>query len=304
MKSDYEKRDRCNCCGSTQFTAFERYKRWHDLSIVKCENCGFAFVLEVPVDEKIKIENEDYFGMIDAGLGFPEIQKRQLARKKRMFRQIDSTINKYLPMMEISLMDIGCSYGSFLSYIKDRHPHCSTFGIDLAPAYSDFLNSQGHRYYTEFFEDLDFEDKFNVITLLEVLEHTKYPEKIVKHAYDNMIDGGLLIVEVPNLRFQWLKGKIEKRTLYKKIIRKDTWGLMPHVHLNYFSPRTLRKFFNDNGFEVIDILTRDITLNNQRYPFILRLFQDNWVKIAILFSSLGLHIGPAFIMVGRRQSYI
>ncbi|MFX1590528.1 MAG: class I SAM-dependent methyltransferase, partial [Promethearchaeota archaeon] len=90
--------------------------------------------------------------------------------------------------------------------------------------------------------------KFDVIHLHHVLEHLRNPKKILLEIKNMLNDTGILIVEVPNQFFVLSKeiyvklGKIKLKKPYN-----------PYHHVNFFSPSTLKKLFEDCSYKIIEL---------------------------------------------------
>lgn len=71
------------------------------------------------------------------------------------------------------------------------------------------------------------------------LEHDIRPRDILNEAHRVLKKDGLLLIKVPNY------GSLNRRLVGKK------WcGFRFPEHVNYFTPRTLRRFLLDTGFVV------------------------------------------------------
>lgn len=81
--------------------------------------------------------------------------------------------------------------------------------------------------------------KFNAVTLFQVLEHIADPVKFLKNISTLVKQNGHLLVEVPNYD--------DHQLLMNKAYRDWFWQ---RAHINYFSPKTLRKVFHKAGFNV------------------------------------------------------
>lgn len=93
-----------------------------------------------------------------------------------------------------NLLDVGCgrpsdcmSDGAFLSFMGYGS------GIDIACRSIDFPFRVGSA------ENIPFPDKsFDVVTLLEVIEHVKNPESALKEIHRVLKDDGLLVMSTPD----------------------------------------------------------------------------------------------------------
>jgi 2-polyprenyl-3-methyl-5-hydroxy-6-metoxy-1,4-benzoquinol methylase len=121
------------------------------------------------------------------------------------FKQFEYNYLKYFPKDKGGrLLDVGIGRGEMLSYMKDLG-YENYYGIDISPSTIDFCKSLDLP--CELVEDSTAyltanPDSFDVITLLDVLEHIPKAEIItfVKALRLALKPGGVLIIEVPNLQ--------------------------------------------------------------------------------------------------------
>lgn len=86
--------------------------------------------------------------------------------------------------------------------------------------------------------------QFDVVMLMNVLEHLSDPIMVINDIRQNVLkDGGLLIVEVPNEFNSFQMAGKELHNL-------PEWWVAPPAHLNYFSPSTLKRLLSASGFTV------------------------------------------------------
>lgn len=110
-----------------------------------------------------------------------------------------------------SILDIGCFAGTFLGMIPE-----STFkvqyGIDILKDQVEYANDKYGNDFRKFFlfedfkkEDVYAERRFDVITLLEVIEHltTTQIADIISIVYTNLKLDGRLIITTPNYASAW-----------------------------------------------------------------------------------------------------
>ena len=76
------------------------------------------------------------------------------------------------------MLDIGCSSASFLDLAKNRS--FKTYGIELNKSEFEVANKKGHRVYNDLLKNINFDTKFNVVTLWDVFEHIKDGENCLK----------------------------------------------------------------------------------------------------------------------------
>jgi 2-polyprenyl-3-methyl-5-hydroxy-6-metoxy-1,4-benzoquinol methylase len=110
-----------------------------------------------------------------------------------------------------SILDIGCFGGTFLGMIPE-----TTFneqaGIDILKDQIEYANKKYATEFRKFYLMEDFtkdgfldEGYFDVITLIEVIEHLTYPQisEIIHFAYSKLKPNGRLIITTPNYTSAW-----------------------------------------------------------------------------------------------------
>lgn len=157
----------------------------------------------------------------------------------RYWSSIINAIKKY--NINGKMLDIGCAYGYLLKriipYFSEIH------GIDLSDfavkktketvpcAYVNKLNLNC--------EDILYPDKyFNLITALDVLEHTESIEKTLQKIIPKLKDNGYLIISIP-LKDTWA-GKIWK------FLDKDP------THINIPTKNDLFDILEQQGLNIIE----------------------------------------------------
>jgi SAM-dependent methyltransferase len=139
------------------------------------------------------------------------------------------------------LLDIGCGVGNFLAAARDA-------GFDVTGIE---LNQNAVRFAQEHYglqnilamRPANFyaahpQEKFDVVTFFEVLEHQEDPGEFLNLAKNSLADGGCIALSVPN-RNRWQKGV-------------ETLDFPPN-HLTRWSPRALENFLVRSGFEVLSM---------------------------------------------------
>jgi 2-polyprenyl-3-methyl-5-hydroxy-6-metoxy-1,4-benzoquinol methylase len=97
-----------------------------------------------------------------------------------------------------SHLDIGCAAGELIKSIGQAF-RCESMGIEPSVEYRRYLSDNGIQAVSSV-ENLPHERRFDLVTMVHVLEHIPDPVKYLRHLRENIISPqGHLLVEVPNL---------------------------------------------------------------------------------------------------------
>ncbi|MEK6970127.1 MAG: methyltransferase domain-containing protein [archaeon] len=97
-----------------------------------------------------------------------------------------------------SILDIGCGAGTLL----ERYPHIKRMGIETHPVAQKYARDKGITIH----DSLNtVHSSFDVILLMDVLEHVKEDRAFLKKALKLLNPNGIVIITVP--AFQWLWSK-------------------------------------------------------------------------------------------------
>ena len=148
------------------------------------------------------------------------------------------------PLEGLKVLDIGCGWGQALLYFKSKGMDC--YGFDPAPEAVEYGRSRGlSNLVVGGVGTMNvFKQRFDVVTLLNVLEHQADPVAVVNEIREEVLaPGGVLVIDVPNefnafqVAGQHLHGLKE-------------WWVCPPGHLNYFSHETLCRLLEGEGLTV------------------------------------------------------
>ncbi len=164
---------------------------------------------------------------------------------------------------EISILDIGCGFGLLLYCLREiGYKNCK--GIDISNQQIEVAKKKG----------LDVEcvldtnkwleekkEKFDVIFLLDVLEHIKKEDqlKLLQNIYHSLKKGGKLIVTVPN----------SNSTFGLR------WRYIDWTHEISFTEHSLEFILLNSGFKNVRIEEIEY-IDKPKYPFIVRKSVLQW----------------------------
>lgn len=204
--------------------------------LAECQQCDFAFVSSIP--DSPKFYEELYSGTErDVSIDFHHSGKR------RIFSEVKRSVLRHRQSGKI--LDIGAGTGVLLSTFQ---PEFQGTGVELGSEARKFANTQNLNVIAADLSSLPFADaSFDVITLIDVLEHLAKPVENLKEIDRVLKPGGLFYVKVPNYRSQLYKQKV------LQFLGLSKEGIMAnYIHINHFSPPALMNMLEKMGFETLD----------------------------------------------------
>ena len=201
-----------------------------EYQVLDCDLCGFKHVIPIP-DEKFLEEyySTQYFGK--RGDEYIRKHENEYEWNKILFVEKYDYFKKHITANEPSLLDIGCSLGLFLKAGMERD--WELMGIEPGVELSKYAKNLG----------LTVENKF--LTMTEVLEHIREPNKMIEYVVEMINPGGLLSITCPN-DFNPLQ------TIFTSQEKIEPWWVAPPEHLNYFDIGSIKSLLENMGLQVIE----------------------------------------------------
>lgn len=241
----------CRACDKAPITrpgrrALEGYKLAH------CPNCGMEWLDPQPDDATLeRIYRQEYY---DAW-GVQDDAEVTRSLKRSMFRRLLApVVRRHAPGSR--LLDCGAALGYLME--EAAAAGLEPFGVELsefgANAIADRFGRD--RVFHGPFEEATFggvdREAFDIITMIDFLEHVRDPAAMLAKAFNLLRPGGTLVILTPDASSlscrmmgpRWLHYKLE--------------------HLYYFSVRSLRSLLGREGFRDVRV-GRAIKTTNLHY---------------------------------------
>jgi SAM-dependent methyltransferase len=104
---------------------------------------------------------------------------------------------------QCAVLDLGCGTGDFLASLS---PEIARFGVEPSSLAAAEAARRGIVILADLLENLRSEQRFDFITIIDVIEHVPSPAQLLDVAYDHLLPGGCLIVATGDPRSrEWLK---------------------------------------------------------------------------------------------------
>jgi len=162
-------------------------------------------------------------------------------RRSKYWTNQTKRIMKSLGKKPESLLDVGCGTGDFLMHWDDVVKE----GVELSRAKAQFARERGLRIYNDYFENVEFNKKYTVVTCYAFVEHLVNPIMALNKLMPIVVIGGILVIMLPT--YECLK---------RWVINTFTpirWHMYsPPEHLNFFSKQFLDRYLAKNSFKLVD----------------------------------------------------
>lgn len=184
----------CPLCGNRDTRLWQKEGL---LLLVRCRVCSLVYVGNPPTEKTLY---EEYYAGTDPLITDynPESGDPALAELSAINRQRIALIRKLAPAGR--LLDVGCGRGFFLKTASSAGYLAS--GVDVSERAVVYARTVARvDASTDSLQSLAARGKqFDVVTAWHVLEHFTDPLGELRVIRTLLVDGGLLVVEVPNLR--------------------------------------------------------------------------------------------------------
>ena len=200
-------------------------------AVRKCveKSCGFVYVSPRPSKENLL----KMYGDFDLqGAITPEALRSEM---KGVIRDIARWLMSRRSNGRV--LDIGCSFGHLLSEMERRG--WQTVGVDPSKVAVTYAKQRlKGTLLNVAFEDARLErGSFDAVVLLFVLEHVFDPRAFLQKCFDLLRPGGEVAIRVP---------RTEPLMPIRRFLGRSL--MIAPLHLNDFSPRTMRRLSRDLGF--------------------------------------------------------
>lgn len=205
--------------------------------IVQCGQCKFMFALIPPEYDAASIYKDDVYFTSGGECGIPDydaLWRRRLA-------------HFYIPRLDrvrafqqpARLLDIGCASGYLMKAAQERG--WTVAGVELSPVMRQRAAEVTRSPIYESIEQaLGSGERFECITMFEVIEHLSDPVAVIAQVAQLLAPGGVLALSTPNCECPGAAAGLPINVWFD-----------PPEHISYFGIATIRQCLERGGFETL-----------------------------------------------------
>lgn len=174
-------------------------------------------------------------------------------KPNRYYTSKRKEIQSYIPASTKKLLDIGCGRGAFGADLKQQRPGLTVWGVEpfqeAAKSAASVLDKIICNVFDAQSPDLQ-NQKFDCITFNDVLEHLIDPSQTLKDSQLYLEREGCIIASIPNILYF--------PVFFNQIILREDWkyedsGILDSTHLRFFTKKSIKRLFEEAGYDVIKI---------------------------------------------------
>lgn len=200
----------------------------NNLSLFHCRSCQLIFQ---PPQKKVFF-NEKNWGKED-----PRWSRETYEMKKQTFRYLLKSLKKILPKNGKAL-DVGTGTGAFLEIAREFK--LQVMGLEPDKKFAKEAKNRLN-IVSSTLDKADLKSKyFDFISFFDVLEHLPNPSEALKKTFQLLKPDGLVLISTPSL------GSLSFKLM------GPSWFHFKKEHLFYFSPKSLKRLLETNGFKIIE----------------------------------------------------
>jgi SAM-dependent methyltransferase len=201
-----------------------------------CQQCHFCYVDKLPKDSL-------FYETLYSQVQYDYKYEHNYHGKKNIHEDIKHQLIKYCSSGK--LLDIGTWCGTLLSFMKDTY---SVVGCEISQPAANYAKSLGLEVRIGSFDSIDFvPESFDVITIIDVLEHLPQPREVLEKIYRLLKLNGVVYIKVPNIQSQINKQK------FLRFLQLSSEGVCQnYIHINHFSHQSLSSVLLSLGFEILE----------------------------------------------------
>lgn len=163
------------------------------------------------------------------------------------------------------LLDVGCARGAFGNLLKRTRPGVDVWGIEPDPRAAAVAGKRlDHVIEGTYPDAIPPDEKFDVVTFFDVLEHVPDPWAVLRQTRRLLTDDGVVVASIPNVRHF---------SVLMPLVVFGRWdyaesGLLDRTHLRFFTRSTIQDLFESTEYEVTTlrpVISSPIVVGSKRW---------------------------------------
>lgn len=178
-----------------------------------------------------------------------------LAEKNSSHTQAFDMLQQHAGGRSLRVLEVGCASGYWGTLLRNQGHHVVGIEPDMdAASHAREVLDEVFCGYLDAYLTNHPDVRFDVISFVDVLEHTSDPVAILKACHEHLNPDGLIIASIPNVT----------HLAVRAMLLAGAWdyartGIMDDSHLRFFSRRSVLALFSAAGFVVDQIETTTMT---------------------------------------------
>lgn len=209
----------------------------------RCSQCGLEQIVPAPAIGKLKALYEQYYNFSghSAQKHYVSLRQRILSSSAYgLWLWLDGDISFLRKKGRGRLLDIGCNEGRGLEHYRQNG--FTSEGLELNERAAAIAREKGFTVSTCLVDDFVPTEKYDVIVLSNVLEHSLDPGKMLRDARRLLNPGGQIWISCPNSQ-SWLR----------RVFGGYWINWHPPFHIVQFSAGMLKTLLQESGFSNIHV---------------------------------------------------
>lgn len=233
------------CGGQMQFHAMandiEYFTIPQPIQYDRCNACGILQANPMMADQLGVIYPANYYSFRPGEENFVHKIKQWLDR--RAYKKILTDI----PGQNLRILDVGGGSGFVAGLVRDCDARVTnTMIVDIDAKAEEFARASNHDFFCGRFEEFQSPEKYDLILMLNLIEHVADPSGMLSKARDLLSDTGVILIQTPNTN-----------SLDARLFKNQSWG-------GYHAPRHFVLFNKENFLS----LTSKLGLKTQSFHYI------------------------------------
>lgn len=225
-------------------TTANHHSSTREIEVFRCRRCGLVFVANELTDEEL----ETAYGSLDSTQYYSEIARENHEK----MRTAAANILKFADG-DARVIDIGTGDGEFLRVLRESG-FTSVSGHEIAGADLSGVKAIAD----DLYEDFDYssipDDAFDVVTMLDVVEHVRDPKYLLSQCRRILRPGGHIYFHTPVVtRTDRAMHRLAKLPPTRRISQLWQSGRTSVFHLQNYTRVAISKLLKETGFRLVDL---------------------------------------------------